>query len=139
LCPLNSIIPRSILGTSLFFFSFLLAEELPVLAPLLLIRAGSPLLLDAPDDGGPALLPVEQLVDLLRENLACFLAVLVAGACGLGFDDDAGWSVAELDGGVCFVLFCLSVSTMPNLRRKGTQGGLRQGDVLSFGRLARCL
>ena len=81
-----------------------LFPKVPVLAALLLIGTGGLLPLDGGDLCRAALVPVGVLVDALGEDLAGDLAVLVAGAGGLGFDDDIGGEVLELDGRVCLVL-----------------------------------
>lgn len=78
--------------------------EFLILAPLLLVGASRPLLLDPADNGRPTLLTVLQLVDPLGEYLAGVLAVLVARPGGLGLDDDARGDVSELDRRVCLVL-----------------------------------
>lgn len=54
--------------------------------------------------GGPAVLTVEEVVDLLGQMLPCQLTVLGSRAGLLAFDDDACWKVFELDGGGGFVL-----------------------------------
>jgi hypothetical protein len=97
---------------TLFLFLFFLhlgsrllpAGELAIFAPALLGGAGLLFPLQAGDDGGAAGVAVAEVVELLGEELASDGAVLGAGSGGLGFDDDAGGDVGELDCRVGFVL-----------------------------------
>lgn len=75
-----------------------------VFPPLLLVGTCRLLPLDTRYLRRAALVSVEVLVDALGEDLARNLSVLVAGAGGLRFYDDAGWEMLQLDGGVCLVL-----------------------------------
>lgn len=75
-----------------------------MLPPALLGGAGFLLRLEPGDDGGAALVAVEQVVDLLGEVLAGQLPILLAGARVLALDDYAGGDVLELDGRVGLVL-----------------------------------
>lgn len=72
--------------------------QLPVLAATLLGGTGGALPLHLADNGGPALVAMKEIVYPLRQQLAGMLAVLTAGAGGLGLDNDAGGDVLELDG-----------------------------------------
>lgn len=85
LCNLNLLFP------CLGFVEFL------VLPLFLFVRTRAPLLLDPTYDGAACLVPIQVLVDLLGEDLACILAVLVPRAGCLRLDDNAGGDVLELN------------------------------------------
>lgn len=95
--PVRTQSPIVILLVSLFALLSPLSK-IAMLPPALLGGAGFLLRLEPGDDGGAALVAVEQVVDLLGEVLAGQLAVLLAGACVLALDDYAGGNMLELDG-----------------------------------------
>jgi hypothetical protein len=90
------------LGLGLFWRGCLF--ELAILAPAALVCVVTALLFKIADDGRPALFAVVQRVEPLGKKAARNLAVLVERARRLGFDDDAGREVFELDSRGRFVL-----------------------------------
>ena len=90
---LRSILVILLLFPVLLLLLLLLLLKLLILPPPLLGGAVRPLLLYVAHEGRAAALAIEEVVDLLGEDPARVLAVLGAGAGGLGLDDDAGWEV----------------------------------------------
>lgn len=73
------------------------------------------------------------LVNPLGEDLARVLAILIPRARGLGLDNDAGWDMLELNGGVGFVLPKYIILANLRMENKGCEGNIR-----SSVRQARC-
>lgn len=89
----------------LFSCSLPLLVQLSILAATLLGCTGGLFLLDLADYARPALLAVEQVVDLLGEQLARVFAVLASRPGGLGLDDYARRDMFQLDCRVGLVLW----------------------------------
>lgn len=82
----------------------LVLVKLLILSATFLGGAIDSFLLDVPDGGGAALVAMAEIVEPSGEDLAGVLAILAAGAGGLGLDDDASGHMPELDGRAGFVL-----------------------------------